>query len=199
MSTLTLYTNAMSRGNTIDLLFRFLDIPHQRIELAYGDEMHTHEYLALNPMGKVPTLTDGDIVVTESAAICLYLADKFPEKGLSPALNAPERANYYRWFTFAAGPLEAAFTVQQMGIELTEEQQHMSGFGSYQRVMACIESEFSKLSPYICGSSLTAVDIYLGYFLIFLEKINMLQGYPVITRYLNTLKQLPEFKAGMEN
>jgi len=198
MSELTLYTNAMSRGNTIDLLFRFLDIPYQRIELAYGEEMHTHDYLALNPMGKVPTLTDGEIVVTECAAICQYLADKFPEKGLSPGVDAPERADYYRWFAFAAGPLEAAFTVQQMGIELTEEQQHMSGFGSYQRVMACIESEFKDLSPYICGSSLTAVDIYLGYFLIFLEKINMLQGYPVIARYLNRLKQLPEFKAGME-
>jgi len=198
MSELTLYTNAMSRGNTIDLLFRFLDIPYQRIELAYGEEMHTHDYLALNPMGKVPTLTDGEIVVTECAAICQYLADKFPEKGLSPGVDAPERADYYRWFAFAAGPLEAAFTVQQMGIELTEEQQHMSGFGSYQRVMACLESEFKDLSPYICGSSLTAVDIYLGYFLIFLEKINMLQGYPVIARYLNTLKQLPEFKAGME-
>lgn len=199
MSTLTLYTNAMSRGNTIDLLFRFLNVPYQRIELAYGEEMHTHEYLALNPMGKVPTLTDGEIVVTESAAICLYLADKFPEKGLSPALNSPERAHYYRWFAFAAGPLEAAFTVQQMGIELTDEQQHMSGFGSYQRVMACLENEFNKLSPYICGSKLTAVDIYLGYFLIFLEKINMLQDYPVITRYLNTLKKLPELKAEMKN
>lgn len=199
MSTLTLYTNAMSRGNTIDLLFRFLNVPYQRIELAYGEEMHTHEYLALNPMGKVPTLTDGEIVVTESAAICLYLADKFPEKGLSPALNSPERAHYYRWFAFAAGPLEAAFTVQQMGIELTDEQQHMSGFGSYQRVMACLENEFNKLSPYICGPKLTAVDIYLGYFLIFLEKINMLQDYPVITRYLNTLKQLPELKAEMKN
>ena len=69
MSGLTLYTNAMSRGNTVDLFLKILDVPYQRVELDYGADMHTPEYLAINPMGKVPALTDGDRVITETAAI----------------------------------------------------------------------------------------------------------------------------------
>lgn len=98
MSSLTLYTNSMSRGNTVDLLFKLLDVPYQRIELEYGEQMHTAEYLAINPMGKVPALVDGEHIITETAAICVYLADKFIEKGLAPAFNSPQRAAYYRWF-----------------------------------------------------------------------------------------------------
>lgn len=90
MSSLTLYTNSMSRGNTVDLLFKLLDVPYQRIELEYGEQMHTAEYLAINPMGKVPALVDGEHIITETAAICVYLADKFIEKGLAPAFNSPQ-------------------------------------------------------------------------------------------------------------
>lgn len=82
MSELVLFTNAMSRGNTAELLLKMMDVPYKRIELAYGAEMHTKEYLAINPMAKVPALVDGDVIVTECAAICLYLADKFIEKAL---------------------------------------------------------------------------------------------------------------------
>ena len=104
MSGLTLYTNAMSRGNTVDLFLKLLDVPYQRVELDYGADMHTPEYLAINPMGKVPALTDGDHVITETAAICMYLADKFIEKGLAPAGGAPGRGPSFLWFPFPAGP-----------------------------------------------------------------------------------------------
>ncbi len=102
MSELVLFTNSMSRGNTVDLLLKILDVPYKRIELDYGADMHTTEYLAINPMAKVPALVDGEAIVTETAAICLYLADKFIEKGLAPALNDAKRADYYRWFLFTA-------------------------------------------------------------------------------------------------
>lgn len=170
MSGLTLYTNAMSRGNTVDLFLKILDVPYQRVELDYGADMHTPEYLAINPMGKVPALTDGDRVITETAAICMYLADKFIEKGFAPAVDAPERGTYYRWFLFTAGPVEAAFTAKEMGQILTEEEQKMSGFGSFDRVMACLETGLADAAPYLCGNTMTAVDVYTGYFLMFLAK-----------------------------
>lgn len=193
MSSLTLYSNSMSRGNTVDLLFKLLDVPYQRIELDYGEEMHTKEYLAINPMGKVPTLVDGDKIITETAAICVYLADKFIDKGLAPALGTPERADYYRWFFFTAGPIEAAFTAHAMGVELDAEQQKMSGFGSLERAMDCLETGIANAAPYICGKQLTAVDAYVGYFLLYLEKINFLNPTTVMNNYLQTLKSHKEF------
>lgn len=199
MSELTLYTNSMSRGNTVDLMLEILAVPYNRIELAYGEQMHTAEYLAINPMGKVPALVDGNNIITETAAICLYLADKFIEKGFAPAFDSPQRAAYYRWFFFTAGPIEAAFTADQMELELNEEQQKMSGFGSFKRVMDTLETGLANADPYICGKQLTAVDVYVGSFLVFLAKYNLIEISPVMKSYLTALSLNAEFKAKMES
>lgn len=191
MSELVLFTNSMSRGNTVDLLLKILDVPYKRIELGYGADMHTAEYLAINPMAKVPALVDGDAVVTETAAICLYLADKFIEKGLAPALNDPKRADYYRWFLFTAGPIESAFTINNLGIQLDEEQQKSSGFGSVERTMACLEMGLNSAKPFICGEQFTAVDVYVGAFVMFLVKYQIMETTPAMQKYLDNLAAIP--------
>ncbi|AXH63144.1 glutathione S-transferase family protein [Providencia huaxiensis] len=191
MSELVLFTNSMSRGNTVDLLLKILDVPYKRIELDYGADMHTAEYLAINPMAKVPALVDGDAVVTETAAICLYLADKFIEKGLAPALNDPKRADYYRWFLFTAGPIESAFTINNLGIQLDEEQQKSSGFGSVERTMACLEVGLNSAKPFICGEQFTAVDVYVGAFVMFLVKYQVMETTPAMQKYLDSLATIP--------
>ncbi|QPE17861.1 glutathione S-transferase family protein [Providencia rettgeri] len=191
MSELVLFTNSMSRGNTVDLLLKILDVPYKRIELDYGADMHTAEYLAINPMAKVPALVDGDAIVTETAAICLYLADKFIEKGLAPALNAPKRADYYRWFLFTAGPIESAFTINNLGIQLDEEQQKSSGFGSVERTMACLEVGLNSAKPFICGEQFTAVDVYVGAFVMFLVKYQVMETTPAMQKYLDSLATIP--------
>ncbi|MEQ4779793.1 glutathione S-transferase family protein [Providencia huaxiensis] len=191
MSELVLFTNSMSRGNTVDLLLKILDIPYKRVELGYGADMHTAEYLAINPMAKVPALVDGDAIVTETAAICLYLADKFIEKGLAPALNDPKRADYYRWFLFTAGPIESAFTINNLGIQLDEEQQKSSGFGSIERAMACLEVGLNNAKPFICGEQFTAVDVYIGAFVMFLVKYQVMETTPAMQKYLDSLAAIP--------
>ncbi|EMT6383959.1 MULTISPECIES: glutathione S-transferase family protein [Providencia] len=191
MSELVLFTNSMSRGNTVDLLLKILDVPYKRIELDYGADMHTAEYLAINPMAKVPALVDGDAIVTETAAICLYLADKFIEKGLAPALNDPKRADYYRWFLFTAGPIESAFTINNLGIQLDEEQQKSSGFGSVERTMACLEIGLNNAKPFICGEQFTAVDVYVGAFVMFLVKYQIMETTPAMKKYLDSLAVIP--------
>ena len=192
MSELVLFTNSMSRGNTVDLLLKILAVPYKRIELAYGEEMHTAEYLAINPMAKVPALVDGNVIVTETAAICAYLADKFIEKGLAPALDDPKRADYYRWFFFTAGPIESAFTVNDLGIQLNEEQQKASGFGSFERTMACLDVGLNQAAPFICGEQFTAVDVYIGSFVMFLVKYKIMEATPAMQAYLNSLSTIPE-------
>lgn len=199
MSELILYTNTMSRGNTVELFLKILDVSYQRVELEYGEPMRTPEYLAINPMAKVPALVDGKIVVTETAAICAYLADKFIEKGFAPAFNSPERAAYYRWFFFTAGPIESAFTMKEIGIELNEEQQKSSGFGSFERAFHCLETGLASAQPYLCGKNLTAVDVYVGCFLIFLCKYALLQPTPLINQYIDSLALNNEIKQLLES
>ena len=104
---ITLYTHPMSRGRTARWMLEECGATYDTVVLDYGTSMKAPAYLAINPMGKVPALTHGDIVVTEQAAICAYLADLFPEKKLAPAVGSPQRGAYYRWLFFAAAPLEA--------------------------------------------------------------------------------------------
>ncbi|CAG9408109.1 glutathione S-transferase family protein [Providencia alcalifaciens] len=195
MSELVLFTNSMSRGNTVDLLLKMMGVPYKRIEVAYGAEMHTKEYLAINPMAKVPALVDGDVVVTECAAICLYLADKFIEKGFAPALNSPDRGAYYRWFLFTAGPIESAFTVRDLGVELNEEQQKSFGFGTYERAMAALNIGLEDAKPFICGANITAVDVYVGSFVMFLIKYCGHTATPAMQTYMDNLATHPEIAA----
>ena len=107
---LIFYTNPMSRGRIVRWMLEEVGAPYETVVLDYASSMKAADYMAINPMGKVPAIRHGDVVVTECAAICAYLADAFPEAGLAPAAGSPDRADYYRWLFFAAGPVEAAVT-----------------------------------------------------------------------------------------
>ena len=101
---ITFYTNPMSRGQIVRWALEESGTDYETVVVEYGEDMKGPEYLAINPMGKVPAIRHGKAVVTECAAICAYLAEAFPQAGLLP--NAEERAAYFRWMFFAAGPLE---------------------------------------------------------------------------------------------
>ena len=101
--------------------------PYETQVLEYYTSMKEPEYLAVNPMGKVPAIKHRDIVVTEAAAIYAYLADAFPEKGLAPSLG--ERGSYYRWLFFAAGPIELVGTTKTLGAYVPQERESVVGFG----------------------------------------------------------------------
>ena len=130
---LVFYTHPMSRGRIVRWMLEEVGQPYRTEILDYGTTMKGPAYLAINPMGKVPALRHGETVVTETAAICAYLADAFPEAGLAPPHESRLRGPYYRWLFFAAGPLEAAITNKMFGFEVPAERQAMAGYGSYVR------------------------------------------------------------------
>src|SRR5437764_9361593 len=99
---LVLYTNPMSRGRIARWMLEELGQPYQTVLLDYATTMKAPDYLAINPMGKVPAIKHGDVVVTEAAAICAYLADAFPQSGLAPAPASRQRGPYYRWLFYGA-------------------------------------------------------------------------------------------------
>ena len=109
MSDLIFYTNPQSRGRIIRWMLEEVGAPYETRVIDYAT-MKGPDYLAVNPMGKVPAIRHGKTIVTECAAICCYLAETFPDAGLAPM--AAERGSYYRWMFFAAGPLEAAVTTR---------------------------------------------------------------------------------------
>ncbi len=159
MSDLIFYTNPMSRGRIVRWMLEEIGCEYQTEIIAYDTAMKSEPFITINPMGKIPVISHQGQIVTETPAILAYLADAFPQAGLAPALD--QRAAYYRWLFFAAGPLEAAVTNKNMGFELTEEQQRMAGYGSYDRVVDALTKNINTDS-YVCGEQFTAADVYLG-------------------------------------
>jgi glutathione S-transferase len=159
MSRIDFYTNPMSRGQIARWALHEAGAEYDQHLLDYGTTMKAPEYLAINPMGKVPAIVHEGKVVTECAAICAYLADAYPAAGLQP--TADERADYYRWMFFAAGPVESAITNRYMKWEPTEEQERMAGYGNYEKAVAALEGALTG-KDYVCGNRFTAADIYVG-------------------------------------
>ena len=129
------------------------------LDFAQGDQTRP-DYLAINPMGKVPAITHGDIAVTECAAICAYLGDAFPQAGLAPPVDGALRGPYYRWLFFGAGPVESATTNKMLQVS-TEGHQQMAGYGDFDTTLQTLTQAVSQTS-FICGETFTAADVYLG-------------------------------------
>ena len=156
---LTLYSNPMSRGRIARWMMEEIGQPYRVEMLDYGTAMKSAAYLAINPMGKVPCLVHGETVVTETAAICAYMADTFPDAGLAP--TAAERGAYYRWLFFFAGPVEQAVTNKAMKFDVPADKKQMAGYGSYDETVETMERRLSE-TPYIAGDRFTAADVYIG-------------------------------------
>ncbi|MBV9748503.1 MAG: glutathione S-transferase family protein [Acetobacteraceae bacterium] len=155
------YTNPMSRGRIVRWMLEEVGQPYRTELLEFGTTMKAPGYLAVNPMGKVPALRHGEVIVTEVAAICAYLADAFPQAGLAPPAGHPSRGLYYRWLFFAAGPVEAAVTNKALGFEVPQGRERMAGYGSFADTMNALERAVSG-GDYVLGASFTAADVYLG-------------------------------------
>jgi glutathione S-transferase len=185
---LVFYTNPQSRANIVHWMLEEVGAPYRSVVLTYGGTMKSPEYLALNPMGKVPAIQHGDKVVTEGAAICAYLADAFPEAGLAPA--PADRADYYRWLFFTSGCLEAAWTNKSVGWIPNAEQQRLFGYGSFEHTVdALVKAVAGK--RYIAGDRFTAADVYVGRSIGYGIEYGELGTRPELVAYWNGLKDRP--------
>lgn len=180
---LVLYTNPQSRGGTARWMLEEIGAPYRAEILDYGDGMKSPAYLAINPMGKVPAVTHRGMVVTEVSAICAYLADAFPDAGLAPPPGSPQRAPYYRWMFFVAGPLEAASTNAAFGFEVPPERERSVGYGSFARTLDAIESAVAG-KRFVAGDSFTAADLYIADYLNIFMKFGMIEERAAFTAYV---------------
>ena len=151
----------------------------------------TPEYLAINPMGKVPALQDGDAAMAEAAAICAYVADRFPEAKLAPAIGDPKRAKYLYWLFFSPGCVEPAMVQLSTKIEMNSV---AAGWGDAKRVFDVLDAALEK-GPWLLGDTFSAADIMIGSGLNFAIKLfKMVPTRPSFDRYIERCSARPAFQ-----
>lgn len=177
---LIFYTNPMSRGRIVRWMLEEVGAPYRTEILDFATTMKAPEYLAVNPMGKVPAIKHGDTIVTECAAICAYLADTFPDAGLAPPSG--ERGAYYRWLFFAAGPVEAAVADKALGVEIPADKRGMVGYGNLAAVVDTLEKAVSA-GDYLAADRFTAADLYVGAHIGWGMQFGTIEKRPAFERY----------------
>ncbi len=187
---LIFFTNPQSRGRVVRWMLEEIGVAYETRIVQYGPEMKTPEYLAINPLGKVPAIRHNGAVVTETGAICAYLADAFPQAGLIPPPGTPERAAYFRWMFFGAGPLDGASTNKALGVEVPADKRGTVGYGSFELVVSTLENRL-KEAPYFAGEAFSAADIYTGSMLGWLTQFKVIPLNPTFEAYLGRLYQRP--------
>ena len=193
MTDIIFYHNPMSRGQIIRWMLEEVGAPYDTEILDYASTMKGDEYRAINPMMKVPAIVHNGRVVTECAAICAYLADVFPEAGLGP--REEEKADYYRWLFFTAGPLEQAVTNNYAGFAAKEEQQRMFGYGNYDLAVNTLAGHLAN-SDYVCGSRFTAADVYVGSSVLWGTQFGTMPKLDCFVAYGERLSQREAYKRG---
>ena len=194
---LVFYTNPRSRGRIVRWMLEEIGQPYRTEVLDYGTTMKAPAYLAINPMGKVPALRHGDMVVTEAAAICAYLADAFPQAGLAPPPGDRLRGPYYRWLFFAAGPVEAAVSNKAFGFVVPPEREGTIGYGSFERVMNTLEQAVSG-GNYLVGDKFTAADVYAGSQIGFGLMFKTFEPRPAFQQYWQRISARPAYARARE-
>lgn len=194
-SEIIFYHNPMSRGQIVRWMLEEVGAPYDTEILDYASSMKDENYRAINPMMKVPAISHNGNIVTECAAICAYLADMFPEAGLGPRDN--EKADYYRWLFFAAGPLEQAVTNKAVGFEPSAERERMFGYGNYDLAVNTLASHLAD-RDYVCGSRFNAADVYVGSAVLWGTQFGTLPNLDPFIAYGERLSTREAYKRGKE-
>jgi glutathione S-transferase len=187
----------MSRGRIARWMLEEVGQPYKVEVLDYASTMKAPVYLAVNPMGKVPALRHGDAVVTETAAICAYLADAFPQAKLAPPPADKLRAPYYRWLFFSAGPVEAAISNKALGFIVPPERERMIGYGNIAQVMETLEAAVSR-GNYLVGDSFTAADVYVGSAIGYGLMFGTIEKRPAFEKYWQRISSRPAMARAKE-
>jgi glutathione S-transferase len=187
---LVFYTHPMSRGRIVRWMLEEVGQPYETRVMDYATTLKAPEYLAINPMGKIPAIRHGEAVVTETAAICAYLADAFPQAGLAPPPGDPRRAPYYRWLLFGGGPVESVVVSTALGVQVKPEQKRLVGWGDAADTLNVLEAAVSA-GDYIAGDSFSAADLYISSQLGWGMQFGAIEKRPAFERYSERMQSRP--------
>ncbi|MET0332790.1 MAG: glutathione S-transferase family protein [Rhizobacter sp.] len=159
------------------------------VDILKGAQKHA-DLVAKNPMGKLPTLVDGDVVISEAAAIALYLADRYAPGRLAPALDDPQRGTYMRWSLFAPSVIEPAVMAKSAGWEVKEVS---AGWGRYEAMIGAAESAIDG-KEFLLGSTFSMADVVFGGTLRFLIDFKQIEPTPLFSAYIDRLNARPAYQ-----
>jgi glutathione S-transferase len=190
------YHAPQTRSFTIRWLIEELGSPPHEIKVLNmkKGEHKSPAYLAINPMGKVPTIVHGDTVVTEAAAIALYLADLFPEAGLAPKIGDPARGTYLRWIVFNQSAVEPAVT--DFALKREPGPASTLSYGSYEATVDALAGAVAK-GPYILGERFSAADIVVGSGIRWMMLFKLLPERPEFKDYADRVTSRPAFLSAL--
>lgn len=199
MSTLPLvhYHAPNSRSASVLWLFEELGNPlHETkiLNLSKGDHK-TPAYMAINPMGKVPAVVHGDTVITEAAAIAIYLADIFPKAKLAPEIGDPARGTYLRWIVFNQAAVEPAIT--DLALKREPGSPSLMPYGTYDATIDALTGALAK-GPYLLGERFSAADVIIGSGVRWMLLFKLLPERREFTSYVERLMQRPALQRAIE-
>lgn len=190
-NTIVLYHSPQTRGTGIWFLLEELGAPYDmRILNLRKGENHEPEFLAINPLGKFPTIVHNGTVVTEQVACFIYLADLFPEKGLAPGLNDPKRGAYLRWMAYQGSSFEPALIDRALKREPGDPS--TMTYGSFEKMQSTLFDQIAK-APYLLGDKPYAVDFFWGMTLKWCRQFGMVDTNPVVDDYIERIASRPAF------
>jgi glutathione S-transferase len=191
MAKLTLYHAAPSRSSIVHWMLEEVGEPYDihLISFKKGENLKP-EYLAVNPMGKVPALRHGDVVMTEAAAICTYLADEFPKSKLNVPVGDPRRGVYLKWLFFGPSCVEPAIMERAYPRKDTPPRAAL-GFGEFETVVDVLAKAAGAADPYLLGKQFTAADVVIGSGLRWGTMFKLLPERPEFSAYTSRLAARP--------
>jgi len=187
-----LYWSPRTRSFTTLWLMEEAGQPYEKvlIDISTGAQKKP-DYLAVNPMGKVPALTDGDVAIAESAAICAYVADRYPQAGLAPPIGDPRRGKYLQWLFFAPSCIEPAILQAYLKLEIPPSS---AAWGSTAQTFDALDQALSK-GPWLLGNDFSAADVAIGAGMNFAIRLfKMVPTRPNFDRYLDACAARPAFQ-----
>jgi glutathione S-transferase len=196
---LKLYHSPQSRSTRPRWLLEEIGAPFELVKLDLSKQEHkTPQYMKIHPHGAVPALQDGDLVLFESAAICAYLADKFPAAHLAPAVGTSERGRYYQWMFYAMATLEPPILqVFMHSVRLPEAERSPEiaeqGRRTFAEVAAVLSNALAS-KPYLLGEQFSAADVMIGSTLAWAQFMGLLEGQPTLSEYVQRLSSRPAFQ-----
>ena len=195
MSRITLYHSPQTRSTGALVLVEELgaDVDVVVLDMKAGEQRRP-AFLAVNPLGKVPALVDGDALVTEQVAIFLFLAERFPERGLAPPVGDPLRGPYLRWMALYGSSFEPACVDRAMKRE--PGARGMSPYGDYDTVLKAVTDQLAR-APYLLGERFSAADVLWGGALAWMTMFGIVEKTPVIAAYVDRATWRPAYRTVM--
>ncbi len=187
--TAVLYYHPFSRAANVVWMLEELGIPYERrfVDITKGEQKQP-EFLAKNPMGKLPVLEDGEALVTESAAIALYLADRYAPGRLAPKLDDPKRGTYLRWILFSPSVIEPGLLAKAANWEFRPSS---AGWGTYESLLTTMQHALRDDRDYVLGDEFSMADVVFGGTIGYMLQFGMLEPLPVFAQYTERLAKRP--------